>query len=118
MALGGATLLALLLSPTALQNDANLGPALLSFYSVPICSLLVLISLFLLKVHWLLAVGAFLLSLLAAYAYVQGWLFLPVPTYEAVDYGVLIYGGGVILLSLILVVLVAVRKGISSKMPK
>lgn len=107
MVLGGSNLLALLLSPTALQNDNSLGPYFLSLYSVPIFSLLVLISLFLLKVRWFLAIGALLLSLLAAYAYNQGWLFLPAPTVGA--YNVLVYGGGVILLSLIIVVSVIVR---------
>jgi len=117
MAFEGANLLALLLSPTAMQDDANFGPYFLAFFSVPIFSFLVLISLFLLKVHWLLAIGAFLLSLLAAYVYAQGWLFPPNPTAPGA-FGVLVYGSGVILLSLILVVSVAVRKGISSKMPK
>ena len=111
MALGGAMLLSVLRSPTALQNDASFGPYFYGLYSVPISSLLVLIGLLLLKVHWLLAIGAFLLPLLAAYAYVQGWLFLPAPSYGA--YGVLVYGGGVIVLSLILVVSVAVRLGLA-----
>jgi hypothetical protein len=59
MALGEAIQLALLLSPGALQNDVNLGPYFLSLFLVPISSLPVLISLFLLKVHWLLAIGHF-----------------------------------------------------------
>lgn len=107
MALGGAGLLSILRSPTALQNDASFGPYFYGLYSVPTCSLLVLIGLLLLNVHWLLAIGALLLPLLAAYAYGQGWLFLPAPAYGA--YGVLVYGVGVIVLSLILVVSVAVR---------
>jgi hypothetical protein len=71
--------------------------------------------LFLLKVHWFLAIGAFLLPLLAAYG--RGWLFPNDPT-NAMAYWVLIYGSGVILLSLILVMSVAVLKGKSSKKPE
>lgn len=107
MVVGGMNLLALLLSPTALQNDNSFGPYFLSFYSIPIFSLLVLIGLFLLKVRWFLIIGAFLLALLAAYAYNQGWLFLPAPAYG--NYDVLVYGGAVILLSLILVMSVGAR---------
>jgi hypothetical protein len=117
MAFGEALLLALLLSPTALQNDASFGTYFLALFLVPICSLPVLISLFLLKVHWLLAIGAFLLPLLVAYAYGQGWLFPRDPNIASA-YGVLIYGSGVIVLSLILVVSDSVVKGRSSKMPK
>jgi hypothetical protein len=115
MALGEAIQLALLLSPGALQNDVNLGPYFLSLFLVPISSLPVLISLFLLKVHWLLAIGAFLLPLLAAYG--QGRLFPNDPTY-GMAYWILTYGCGVIVLSLILVVSVEVVKGKSSKIPE
>ena len=115
MAFGEAIQLALLLSPGALQNDASLGTYFLSIFLVLISSLPVLITLFLLKVHWLLAIGAFLLPLLAAYG--RGWLFPNDPTY-GMAYGILTYGSGVILLSLILVVSVAVVKGKSSKMPE
>ncbi len=115
MALGEAIQVYLLLSPDAMQNDVNFGPYFLSIFLVPISSLPVLISLFLLKVHRLLAIGAFLLPLLAAYG--RGRLFPNDPTYGMASW-ILTYGSGVILLSLILVVSVAVVKGKSSKMPK
>ena len=115
MALGEAILVTLLLWPGALQNDVNLGSYLLSIFLVIICSIAVLISLFLLKVHWLLAIGAFLLPLLAAYG--QGRLFPNDPTYGLL-YWILTYGSGVILPSLILVVSVAVGKGIASNRPQ
>ena len=51
MALGGAIQLVF---AGALQNDVNFVPYLLSIGLVYISGLLVLISLFLLKVHWLL----------------------------------------------------------------
>ena len=116
MALGVALQLVLLLSPSP-QNSNDLRPLAYYIWSlafISIVSLPVLIGLVLLKVRWFLAIGAILLPLLAAYAYAQGWL----PHDPTSAYKGLIYGGGVIVLSLILVVSVVVGKGKSAKMPE
>ena len=108
MVLGEAIFLILIFSHVT-SDDAYMGFAFLALFLVPISSLLVLVSLFLLKVHWLLAIGAILLPLLLA-AYWSKRLFNNSP-----DLILLTYGGGVIVLSLILVVSVAVIKAKSSK---
>lgn len=98
-ALGEGVLLVLLLWPYALQNDFFLAPFFLAVFLVFSASLLILASLFILKVHWLAAIGAFLLSLLAAFG--QGWLFPNDATYGTI-YWSFTYGGVMVLLSLIL----------------
>lgn len=107
ISLAGAILLTPL-SPAAQQNDANMGHYLVPPFLMGISSIPVLTGLLLLKVRWFLAIGAFLLSLLAAYAYGQIRLFPHDPAAPG-TYDVLVYGGGVILLSLVLVESVAVR---------
>jgi hypothetical protein len=96
VALGEAFLLALLLWPNALQDNAFLGVGFLAMSYLNLASLLVLGSLISANVHWLLALGVFLLSLLAAFG--LGWLF---PSQQAIVFS-LTYGVVVIVLSLIL----------------
>ncbi len=96
VALGEAFLLALLLWPNALQEDPFLGVVFLAMDFICAASLLVLGSLISAKVHWLLALGVFLLSLLAAFG--LGWLFSSQqPLVFFLTYGVV-----VVVLSLIL----------------
>lgn len=71
--LGWTIPLALLSWPGALSNDASLGAFLLAAFLLISGSLLLLISLFCLKVHWLLVIGVLLVALLVPY--VRGWLF-------------------------------------------
>jgi hypothetical protein len=99
VALGEALWLALLLWPYVLQNDVFLWPFFLATGLVFLASLLILASLPGLHVHWLLVVGTFLVSLLAAYG--QGWLLPNAPTYGTA-YWSLTYGGAVLVLSLVL----------------
>lgn len=97
--MGEALWLALLFWPYVLQNDVFLWPFFQAVGIVFLSSILILVSLPGLKVHWLMAVGAFLISLLAAYG--QGWLFPNDPTYGTA-YWSLTYGLAVEVLSLIL----------------
>lgn len=71
--LGLTVPLALLSWPGAGSNDASLGLLLLAVVLLVGGSLLILVSLFCLKVHWLLIIGVLLIALLAPY--VQGRLF-------------------------------------------
>ena len=71
--LGLTVPLALLSWPGAGSNDASLGLLLLAVFLLVGGSLLILVSLFCLKVHWLLLIGVLLIALLAPY--VQGRLF-------------------------------------------
>ncbi len=73
VALGEAFLPALLLWPNALQDNAFMVIDFLAMSFINMASLLVLGSLISVRVHWLLAIGVFLLSLLAALG--LGWLF-------------------------------------------
>lgn len=82
-----------------MQNDVFLWPFFLATGLVFLASVLILASFPGLKVHWLLVVGTFLISLLAAY--VQGWLFPNDPTYGTA-YWSLTYDGTVLVLSLCL----------------
>ncbi len=95
VALGEAFLLALLLWPNALQEDPFLGVVFLAMGFIAMASLLVLGSLISANVHWLLALGVFLLSLLAAFG--LGWLF---PSQQPLVF-LLTYGVVVVVLSLI-----------------
>jgi hypothetical protein len=97
VALGEAFLVALLLWPNAMQDNAFMTIGFLAMIFILMGSFLVLGSLFSMKVHWLLAIGVFLISLLAAF--VQGWLF---PSNQTIVFWSLTYGGVVVLLSLIL----------------
>ena len=97
VALGEAFLVALLLWPNAMQDNAFMTIGFLAMIFILMGSFLVLGSLISMKVHWLLAIGVFLLSLLAAF--VQGWLF---PSNQTIVFWFLTYGGVVVLLSLIL----------------
>jgi hypothetical protein len=99
MALGEALWLALLLWPYVLQNDVFLWPFFLATGLVFLASILILASLPGLHIHWLLVVGTFLASLLAASG--QGWLFPNDPTYGTA-YLSLTYGGAIVVLSLVL----------------
>ncbi len=96
VALGEAFLLALLLWPNAMQDNAFMGIGFLAMSFINMASLLVLGSLISVRVHWLLAIGVFLLSLLAAFGLV--WLF---PSDRTIVFS-LTYGGVVVVLSLIL----------------
>lgn len=99
VALGEALWLALLFWPYVLQNDVFLWPFFLAKGLVFLASVLILLSFPGLRVQWLMAVGTFLISLLAAYG--QGWLFPNDPTYGTA-YWSLTYGGAVVVPSLIL----------------
>lgn len=99
VALGEALWLALLFWPYVLQNDVFLWPFFLAMGLVLLASVLILASLPGLQVHWLLVIGTFLISLLAASG--QGWLFPNDPTYGTV-YWSLTYGGAIVVLSLVL----------------
>lgn len=99
MALGEAIQLALRLWPGTLSNDLAWYPLLFGLFCVLLASLLILVSLLILKVHWLLVIGVLLLSLLASY--VQGRLF-PADVSYWITYWFLTYGGVVVVLSLIL----------------
>lgn len=99
MALGEAVQWALQFWPGTSQNDATLTPLFLALFFVVGASLLVLASLLILKVHWLLVIGAFLLSLLAPF--VQGRLFPADKSLWTTNW-FLTYGGGVVVLGFIL----------------
>src|SRR5450759_1258895 len=96
VALGEALWLALLFWPYVLQNDVFLWPFFLATGLVFVASVLILLSLPGLQVHWLLAVGTLLISLLVASG--QGLLFPNDPTYGTA-YWSLTYGGAVVVLS-------------------
>ncbi len=89
-------LLELGLWPGALTNDAFMAPLFLSLGLIFVASILVLAGLCCLKVHWLVALGTFLLALLVAY--VQGQLFPTNPASYSL-YWFLTYGGIVVILS-------------------
>src|SRR5258707_5112360 len=89
-------LLELGLWPGALTNDAFMAPLFLSLGLIFVASILVLAGLCCLKVHWLVALGTFLLALLVAY--VQGQLFPTNPASYSL-YWFLTYGGILVILS-------------------
>src|SRR6266496_4831258 len=99
MVLGFTVPLALLSWPGAGSNDASLGLLLLAVFLFVGGSLLILVSLFCLKVHWLLVIGVLLVSLLAPY--VQGRLFPTGPASWGPNW-FLTFGVVVLVLSLIL----------------
>ena len=99
IALGEAVQRALLSWPGTAQNDASLTPLFLALFFVVGASLLLLVSLLLLKVHWLLVSGVLLLSLLAPF--VQGRLF-PADVSVWTTNWFLTYGGAVVALNFIL----------------
>lgn len=105
-ALGEAFLVALMLWPNAMQDNAFMTIGFLAMFMILMGSLLLLGSLISAQVHWLMTIGVFFLSLLAAFA--QGWLF---PSYQNIVSWCLTYGALAILLSLILLCL---AKGIWS----
>ena len=98
MVLGEATQLADTFGKT-IETDISIGPFFIGLFFVIVASLLILVSLLSLKVHWLLVSGVFSLSLLASF--VQGMLFPTNPAYWAL-FWFLTYGSVVVLLSLIL----------------
>jgi len=91
--------LALASWPGAGSNDATFGVIILALFLLFGGSLLFLVSLLFLKVHWLLIIGMLLLALLAAY--VQGRLFPAGPAYWATNW-FLTFGIVVLVLSFIL----------------
>ena len=97
--LGLTVPLALLSWPGAGSNDASLGLLLLAVLLLVGGSLLILVSLFCLKVHWLLVIGVLLVALLAPY--VQGRLFPAGPASWAPNW-FLTFGVVVLVLSFIL----------------
>ena len=99
MALGEAVQWALQFWPGTSQNDATLTPLFLALFLVVGASLLLLYSLLILKVHWLLVIGAFLLSLLAPF--VQG-RFFPADKSLWTTNWFLTYGSSVVVLGFIL----------------
>jgi hypothetical protein len=99
IALGEAVQWALQFWPGTSQNDATFTPLFLALFLVVGASLLLLVSLLVLKVHWLLVIAAFLLSLLTPF--VQGRLFPADVTLWTTNW-FLTYGGGVVVLSFIL----------------
>ena len=99
MVLGLTVPLALLSWPGAGSNDASLSLLLLAVLLLVGGCLLILVSLFCLKVHWLLVIGVLLIALLAPY--VQGSLFPTGPASWAPNW-FLTFGGVVLVLSLIL----------------
>jgi hypothetical protein len=82
-----------------IETDIVIGPLFLGLFFVLVASLLMLVSLLSLKVHWLLVIGVVPLALLASF--VQGRLFPTNPRYWA-PFWFLTYGSVVVLLSLIL----------------
>jgi hypothetical protein len=82
-----------------IETDISIGPFFIGLFFVIVASLLILASLFSLKVHWLLVIGVLPLSLLASF--VQGRLFPTNPGYWATLW-FLTYGSVVVVLSLIL----------------
>lgn len=99
LVLGLTVPLALLSWPGAGSNDASLGLLLLAVCLFAGGSMLILVSLFCLKVHWLLVIGVLLVALLAPY--VQGRLFPSDPASWAPNW-FLTFGVVVLVLSLIL----------------
>jgi hypothetical protein len=97
--IGETIQLALRLWPGALENDLSWYPLLFALLFILIGSLMILASLLRAKVHVLLVIGVFLLSLLASY--VQGKLF-PTDASYWTTYWFLTYGGVVVLLCMIL----------------
>jgi len=91
--------LALLSWPGAGSNDASFSFLLLVVFLFVGGILLFLVSLFCLKVHWLLVIGVLLVALLAPY--VQGRLFPAGPAYWATNW-FLTFGIVVLVLSFIL----------------
>lgn len=100
MVLGWTVPLALLSWPGAMGNDASGGLLLLALFLFVGGSLLVLVSLLSLKVHWLLFIGVLVLALLAPF--LQGKLFPTNPAFWARNW-FLTFGGVVALLSFILI---------------
>jgi hypothetical protein len=82
-----------------IETDLTIGPFFIGLFFVLVASLLMLVSLLSLKVHWLLVIGVVPLALLASF--VQGRLFPTNPAYWA-TYWFLTYGSVVVVLSLIL----------------
>ena len=97
--LGLTVPLALLSWPGSGSNDASLGLLLLAVLLLVGGCLLILVSLFCLKVHWLLVIGVLLVALLAPY--VQGRLFPTGPASWAPNW-FLTFGVVVLVLSFIL----------------
>lgn len=97
--LGLTVPLALLSWPGSGSNDASLGLLLLAVLLLVGGCLLILVSLFCLKVHWLLVIGVLLVALLAPY--VQGRLFPTSPAYWAPNW-FLTFGIVALVLSFIL----------------
>jgi hypothetical protein len=82
-----------------IETDLMIGPFFLGLFLILVASLLILVSLLSLKVHWLLVMGVVPLALLASF--VQGRLFPTNPAYWAA-YWFLTFGSVVVALSLIL----------------
>jgi hypothetical protein len=97
--LGLTVPLALLSWPGAGSNDASLGLLLLAVLLLVGGSLLLLVSLLCLKVHWLLVIGVLLVALLTPY--IQGRLFPTGPASWALNW-FLTFGVVVLVLSFIL----------------
>jgi len=91
--------LALASWPGAGSNDSTFSIILLALFLLFGGSLLFLVSLLCLKVHWLLIIGMLLLALLAAY--VQGRLFPAGPAYGSTNW-ILTFGIVVLVVSFIL----------------
>ena len=101
MVVGETIQLALSFWPGTLENDLAWYPLLFALFFIIVASILILASLLILKVHVLLVIGVFLLSLLASF--VQG-KFFPTDASLWLTYWFLTYGGVVGLLSLILLI--------------
>jgi hypothetical protein len=99
MVLGLTVGLALASWPGAGANDATFGVIILALFLLFGGSLLFLVSLLFLKVHWLLIIGMLLLAVLAAF--VQGRLFPAGPAYGSTNW-ILTFGSTVLVLSFIL----------------
>ncbi len=99
MVLGVTVPLALMSWPGAWENDASLTFFFLAVVLLAGGCILVLVSLLLLKVHWLPVLGVLLLAFIAPY--IQGRLFPTDPAYWAQNW-FLTFGATVLLLSLIL----------------
>ncbi len=99
---GETILMALSFWPGTLENDLAAYPLLFSLFFIIVASLLLLISLLILKVHVLLVIGAFLLALLASF--VQGKIF-PTDASLWTTFWFLTYGSVTALMSLIILIL-------------
>ncbi|HET8845583.1 MAG TPA: hypothetical protein VFN35_29215 [Ktedonobacteraceae bacterium] len=82
--------------PGVMGDDAFMAPAFGSLGFIFLASILMLIGLLCLKVHWLAVIAAFLFAILCAFW--QGQLFPTNPAYFAL-YWYLTYGGLVVMLS-------------------